>query len=347
MRWTRRAVTFVGVAALAVGLFVERHTLHQSIDVFGHLRWRWVPLAVLAESISMTAFALAQRHLVVVGGHRTPVGHAVRTAYAGNAISGSIPFVGSQLGTVFTFRAYRRHGVDGPTVAWALAIAGVLGALAYGIIAGSGGVMSGNPFATRAFAGSTSALLISAGVAWWALRRESLRPSLTRRAVRMVAWRQRVTKQFGGEPDEIVAIAFERFDALRPSRVDYAKVFAFAFVNCLGDVACLMFCVLAVGAGVPWTRLILVWVAGSTAKGVPFTPGGIGFVEGAIALALVGSGLQAATATAAALLYRVVSFWMLMGMGWIVVGIRRRSARLAVTTAAASSADPPVRAPQR
>ena len=36
-------------------------------------------------------------------------------------------------------------------------------------------------------------------------------------------------------------------------------------------------------------------------------------------LALVGSGLHPATATAASLLYRVVSFWMLIAFGWLAV----------------------------
>ena len=120
-----------------------------------------------------------------------------------------------------------------------------------------------------------------------------------------------------------MTIAFERFDTLRPSRSEYVKVFTYTLVNSMTDVAALGLCILAVGAGVPWNRLILVWIAGSTAKGVPFTPGGIGFVEGAIALALVGSGLSPATATAAALLYRFVSFWMLLGIGWVVVAVRR------------------------
>jgi uncharacterized membrane protein YbhN (UPF0104 family) len=332
MPWTRWAVTVAGFVLLATVVVVERSTLHQSVDVFAHLHYGWLPLAVLAETASMAVFALAQRHLVVVAGHGTPVGHAVRTAYAGNAISGSIPVVGSQLGTLFTFRAYRHHGVDGPTVAWALAIAGVLSALAYGIVASSGAVLSGNPFATAAIAGSSVVFLSAAGVGWWALRRESLRPALTHRAVRVVAWRQRVTKRSLGQPDEIVLLAFERFDALRPRRADYLKVFSLTLLNAIGDVACLGLCILAVGAGVPWTRLILVWVAGSTAKGVPFTPGGIGFVEGAIALALVGSGLHPATATAAALLYRVVSFWMIVAIGWLVVAVRRlRHPRVAPT----------------
>jgi uncharacterized membrane protein YbhN (UPF0104 family) len=321
--WRRVAATIVGVGAVTTLVVVERSTLHKSIAVFAHLQWRWVLLAVVAETVSMGVFALAQRHLVVAAGHVTPVRTAVHTAYAGNAISSSIPFVGPQLGTVFTFRAYRRHGVDGPTIAWALAIAGVLSALAYGIVAGTGAVVSGSGFVTRAIAGSTGVVLVAATFGWWALRRERWRPALTRRAVKVVAWRQRVTKQsLPRPPDELVAAAFERFDALRPSRVDYATVFSYTVANAVADVASLTLCILAVGAGVPWTRLILVWVAGSTAKGVPLTPGGAGFVEGAIALALVGSGLHPATATAAALLYRVVSFWMLIALGWLAVAIR-------------------------
>lgn len=323
MSWQRWAVTLIGVAAIAIGVYVERSTLHDSFEVFHHVRYDWVALAVLGETLSIAAFGLAQRHLVVVAGHQPPRGHAVRTAFAGNAISGSIPVVGSQVGTVFTFRAYRRHGVDGPTIAWALAIAGVLSALAYGIVAGIGAVVSGNPIATGAIAGSSVAVLGGSAVGWYALRREDWRPRLMQRAVRLVEWRQRMDKRTTGVPAEIVASAFERFDALRPSRREYVKVFAYTLFNIVADIACLAVCIVAVGAGVPWTRLVLVWVAGSTAKGVPFTPGGIGFVEGAIALALVGSGLHPATATAAALLYRVVSYWMLVGVGWIVVAVRR------------------------
>ncbi|HVT78780.1 MAG TPA: YbhN family protein [Acidimicrobiales bacterium] len=342
MPWTRWIGTCLGVAALSVFVFVERNTLRQSVHVFGHLRWDWALLAIAAETVSMGAFALAQRHLVVVAGHGTRVRHAVHTAYAGNAISSSIPFVGAQVGTVFTFRAYRRHGVDGPTIAWALAIAGVLSALAYGIVAGTGAVLSGSTFVSGAIAGSTGIILLGSAFGWWALRRQSWRPRITRRAVRLVTWRQRVMKQsFGRSPAEIVAIAFERFDALRPRRADYAAVFTYTLVNILADLSALAVSIVAVGAGVPWTRLILVWVAGSTAKGIPFTPGGAGFVESAIALALVGSGVHAATATAAALLYRVVSFWLLIALGWLAVALRaflRRSVPATTDAVAAPSA---------
>lgn len=324
-RISRWIVTIVGIAALTTLVAVERGTLGESVSMFGDIRWRWIPFAVAVEGVSMSAFARAQRRFLVVAGHDVPVLSAVRTAYAGNAITGTVPMAGSQLGTLFTFRAYRGHGADAPSVAWALAMAGVLSSLAFGLVAGVGAVVSGNPFAAGAAVGSAVAMFLGTAFAVWALRRESWRPHLHRRAVVWVGRWQRVSKRSYGEPHELVTEAFDRFDVLRPTRGDYGKVFALTVVNCVADAACLLLCILAIGADVPWSGLILVWVAGSTAKGVLLTPGGVGFVEAAIAASLVAVGVSAAPATAAALLYRFISFWLLIIIGWLVFASRRSS----------------------
>src|SRR5439155_300876 len=47
--------------------------------------------------------------------------------------------------------------------------------------------------------------------------------------------------------------------------------------------------------------------------------------EGALAVALLGVGLQRPSAVAAVLLYRLVSFWMATGVGWTVYLRGRRS----------------------
>jgi hypothetical protein len=76
MTRTRWAATLVGVGALILLIVVERGTLRESFDVFGHLAWEWVPLAVLAETVSMVAFGLAQRHLVVIAVQEASISHA-------------------------------------------------------------------------------------------------------------------------------------------------------------------------------------------------------------------------------------------------------------------------------
>ena len=42
-------------------------------------------------------------------------------------------------------------------------------------------------------------------------------------------------------------------------------------------------------------------------------------VEGTLCLGLVSTGLPAALALAAVLLYRLVSFWLVMATGWLVL----------------------------
>jgi len=63
----------------------------------------------------------------------------------------------------------------------------------------------------------------------------------------------------------------------------------------------------AVGAAVPWHRVLLVWSAGIGARSVSPTPGGIGVVEAAMIAVLVVAGLRPAQAVAAVLIYRLVN----------------------------------------
>ena len=57
-------------------------------------------------------------------------------------------------------------------------------------------------------------------------------------------------------------------------------------------------------------------------------PGGLGAVEAATAASLVAAGMHAGAALAAVAVYRLLSFWMLLGIGWVVMaGLSRRPER--------------------
>ena len=47
-------------------------------------------------------------------------------------------------------------------------------------------------------------------------------------------------------------------------------------------------------------------------------PGGLGVVEGALALTLMGAGLRHPVALAAVLIYRAISFWVVISVGWLI-----------------------------
>jgi putative heme transporter len=75
-----------------------------------------------------------------------------------------------------------------------------------------------------------------------------------------------------------------------------------------------------VGAGVPWRGLLLAYGAGQLAANLPITPGGLGVVEGSLTIALVEYGGVEASTVAAVLLYRIISFWGFLPVGWAAWG---------------------------
>jgi pimeloyl-ACP methyl ester carboxylesterase len=127
----------------------------------------------------------------------------------------------------------------------------------------------------------------------------------------------------------------ERFGALRISWSTWALATGDALVNWLADAAVLAVSILAVGAAVPWRDMLLVYLAGIGAQSLSLTPGGLAITEGAISVALVASGLRVGQAVAAAVLYRLVSFWLIAAVGWLILLVLR------VRTPAAEAAPEP------
>jgi uncharacterized protein (TIRG00374 family) len=97
-----------------------------------------------------------------------------------------------------------------------------------------------------------------------------------------------------------------------------------AFVNWLADVGVLAASLVAVGAPVPWRGLLFAYAVGTAVQSVGIVPGGVGVVEGALALALMGAGVGHPLALAAVLVYRFISFWMVVAAGWLAYLFRGR-----------------------
>jgi uncharacterized protein (TIRG00374 family) len=111
----------------------------------------------------------------------------------------------------------------------------------------------------------------------------------------------------------------------------YTQVFACSLCNWLLDVACLVLVIGATGSPVPWHGVLLAYGAGLVADGLWPAPGGLGAVEAAMTAALVAAGMHAGSALAAVAVYRLLSFWLLLGIGWATMaGLSRRSERAAL-----------------
>jgi hypothetical protein len=98
--------------------------------------------------------------------------------------------------------------------------------------------------------------------------------------------------------------------------------------NWLFDCSCFAMMFLAVGSSIPWKGLLLAYGAGQLAATLPITPGGLGAVEGSITIALVAFGGPRLTTVNAVIFYRLISFWLVLAVGWalcalLVVQVRR------------------------
>jgi Lysylphosphatidylglycerol synthase TM region len=130
------------------------------------------------------------------------------------------------------------------------------------------------------------------------------------------AWR--VLGRPAQDPDAVLGDLVTRLGSLRLPPSGWLTVVLLAFFNWLADAGVLAASIAAVGAPVPWRDLLFVYAVGTAVASAGIVPGGLGVVEGALALTLMGAGLRHPVALAAVLIYRLISFWMVISVGWLI-----------------------------
>jgi uncharacterized protein (TIRG00374 family) len=314
--WRRWAVGVAAVALLAVAVLAERPLLGKSVQSFTHLRYLPLFWAVVAEIGSMISLALLERRILILAGHRLSVGRAVAIAYASNAMAQSLPIVGSGAATAFTYRRMVSHGAEPTLAGWTLTLAGIASNIAFVVIISIGGLVSGN---TLAMVVGGLGLILSAlvvAVAAIAVRRAPVRERVGRAAIWVLSRVQRLIHRPAGEAAGIVGSMMADLTAFRLHRGDALHVVGSAFRNWVFDLLCLAFSIKAAGAQVPWWGIVLAWAAASGGASLNLTPGGLGVVEVALTGALVALGVPSTQALAAALVYRAITFWLAIAVGW-------------------------------
>ncbi len=318
LRWRRIVLIAVGVAVLVTIVVLSRHTLAESLDSLRNLDWTWFLLGLVFEAVSLAAFGLKRRLLLPAEGHAATWLSVMAVTYAGNALSMSVPFAGTQLAAVFTYQQFRRHGLGPAITGWALAVSAILSSSALALVLVVGAFAGGAPFASAAgFVGAAIFALPAAGVLL-ALRFRRVRSALHRVATRMIRATQRIFRRPRVSADGVEEF-LDRIASIKLSRLRYAELFALALLNWLADCGCLACMIRATGEPIPWHGLLLAYGAGVAVGSTGFTPGGFGLVEVTLTAALTAAGLGAAKALTAVLTYRLISFWAILVGGWIAM----------------------------
>ena len=315
----RGGVSVLTVAAFVVLVLGRRTALTRSLGRIGHPQWSWISLGVLLEASSMVTFAMMQRRLLRVGGRRVGTRPMMATTFAANALSVSVPVAGPELGAAFTFRRFKEQGADTPLAGWTLLVGGIASWFGAIFVLGAGGLLSGNVVVTGVTI-LAGLLGVFAGLALWVgVGRTRLRLVVTRSA----AWGIRCVSRFLSCPVEDATAKvngwIEGLGSLRPSKAEWGKVAGLGLANWLTDIGVLAVSILALGGAVPWRSLLLIYGLATLIGSLGISPGGLGLVEGTLCLGLVSTGVPAVVALGAVLLYRLVSFWLVMATGWLVL----------------------------
>jgi uncharacterized protein (TIRG00374 family) len=319
----------VGVLLLVIVLLVaQRGQLVSAVAALRHLHWWWVVAAIALEGLSMGAFARLQRAMLRAGGTRLPITTALGITYAGNAISVSLPLAGPEVGTLFAYRQFQRRGATQVTAAWTVLASGVVSSIGFTLVVVGGALVSTNPAAATAGAIGGLTLVVPLVLGLIAVRVPAVAAWLEWLAARVLTLVQRVAHKPAGDPAMLVRLARAEVSALHLRRSSWLKVGLFSLVNWLADAGCLAAAIKAAGLPLPLRSIVLIWSAAAAATTLNLTPGGLGVVEAALIAALVATGLPTSEATTAVLAYRLISFWLVLAVGWILYPIvGRRGAR--------------------
>jgi uncharacterized protein (TIRG00374 family) len=139
-----------------------------------------------------------------------------------------------------------------------------------------------------------------------------------------------VRHRFGrtGDAEELADRLLAERDLMRSAIRSRAWLVAFlVFAQPLADYAALYVALRAIGAHVSPVAVLAAFIVSNVAGLVPFTPGGLGFVEAGLAAVLVVAGATDADAELAVVTYRLAATWVPCIAGAIALALFHRRHR--------------------
>lgn len=310
LRTVLRIVVALAVLAVAAILLADRIPRPAEVaTAISQARPAWVAIAVVAETVSIGFFASQQRQLLHSFGVPMSLPQAGALSYARSAIAIGLP-AGSALSAGFAFRQFRVRGASRTiaatvTILSAAASSGTL-VLLY-LIGALSVVAAGRPLPTAA----VGVLLVVGAALLHSWRRR--RPTATGRRHRLDALARRWPRI--GRAAHRIADTIGSLRALSPA--DRAVVIGLAAANWLGDIGCLFAAAQAFDLGISAPHLVAAYLGVQVMRQIPLTPGGIGLIEAGLLAALISAGAAHGGAAGAVLVYRLLSCWLIIPIGFL------------------------------
>jgi uncharacterized membrane protein YbhN (UPF0104 family) len=308
----RLAISLALLGAAGYFLAGRASEVASAWHLLGRLRWRWVGLAVLFEAASMVVFARMQRWLLRAGGVTVPLRTMVEITVAGNAMAATLPG-GVAWAGAWVFGQLRRRGVSRFLRVWMFLVAGAVSSFALFVVVVGGIELAGDrgPVAGLRWAALALAAVPVLALGLFSVRDRPPLRQLRRAGVAALAWARPSRWAL-----ERARRLLSQVEAVRLSGASWAEVLGLGLLNWLDDCAVLVVSMVALRVAVPWRGVFVIYGLTQIAAALPITPGGLGVVEGALGALLHSYGVPVDQAVATVVVYRIVSFWGLVPIGW-------------------------------
>jgi uncharacterized protein (TIRG00374 family) len=314
--WLRYVIGAALGAAALWAVSGQRGELQGAANELSRLNAGWLSVAVVSEFVSFVAFARMQRRLLRAGGVGIGRRRVLGLTVAASAIASSIP-AGPAVATVYAYRQYRRAGADESIAGWGLIATLLCSALGLTIVAAAGVLMAERQGAALDLVWVTATVLVIVLAAMAVFSRRNLVAIVALFGIRIV---NRLTGFPRGDAETHLNNVAAQLGQVNLTLRDIIPALGWSLGNWAFDCGALGLSYLAIGAGIPWRGLLLAYGAAQLASNLPITPGGLGVVEGSLTVALVAYGGVQLSTVAAVILYRIISFWGFLPVGWIVWG---------------------------
>jgi uncharacterized protein (TIRG00374 family) len=312
----------VGIVVLLL-LFGKRAEFAAAWHQLGGVAGGWLVVATAAEAASLWLYARLQHRVLGLTGTVLAMPGLFLLSLANDAIAGTVPGEPA-VSSAYRYRYYRRHGASSAGAGWTIFTVLVAQAIGMSLVLLLGVLI--------ALAASTSGPSTRTAVAGLVVIVAAIAVLIRRDLVlRLTAGLVRVARRAVGQRADVIGrrieATLERMRQIPLGTLQAAWVVALAAGVWLADFACLLSAFRAVHAAIPWSGVLLAYCVAEIAGMLPIVPGGIGIVEGSLAAILVAYGTDRGSALAAALGFRLVSFWLAVVVGWISVAAIARRAR--------------------
>ena len=317
-RFTLKLLAFVAVVYFAVSTIIPG--VREAAGKLRTVNPALLGLGLWLEIGALFCYTLLTRAALGAEAKKISRMRLFRIQLSTKALSSIVPG-GSAAGSALGYRLMTLSGVNGPDAGFALATAGLGSAVVLNLIFWIALMISipirgVNPgYASAAIAGIV--LMLIAGALVFGLMEGQ------GRAERIVRWGARHLRMNEDRTAAGVRHIGMRLEDLASDRVLLARVLGWAAANWILDAAALWVFLRAFGASVDFDALIVAFGLVNVLAVIPITPGGLGVIDTALPIALVGFGLPTSTAVLGSATYRLAQYFFPILLGGVLYATLR------------------------